>query len=203
MSYGHGGYRAGSGRPSMSKEKKVLEDKLKEEKVNFGIPVLEEVKDAIEMDDINEASDITDVEEKDMPHIEDYLKSKERNGKPLGADYEYKKMWLWLKKVNCEKIVNPKLLEMYAINAARTKQCHEMLSSLGLVVKNASGNPIASPFADMALSFEKGMNNALLTINQIVKENANLARLNYDETALKMERILSRSDNIPGLNHKW
>ena len=202
MSYGHGGYRAGSGRPSMSKEKKALEGKLKEEKLNAGIPVLEEVKDAIGIDDINEVSDITDVEEKDMPKIEEYLKSKERSGKPLGADYEYKKMWLWLKKVNCEKIVNPKLIEMYAINAARTKQCHEMLSSLGLVVKNASGNPIASPFADMALSFEKGMNNALLTINQIVKENGHLTRLNYDETALKMESILFGSNKTNGIHYK-
>lgn len=202
MSYGHGGYRAGSGRPSMSKEKKALEGKLKEEKVNACIPVLEEVKDAIGIDDINEVSDITDVEEKDMPKIEEYLKSKERSGKPLGADYEYKKMWLWLKKVNCEKIVNPKLIEMYAINAARTKQCHEMLSSLGLVVKNASGNPIASPFADMALSFEKGMNNALLTINQIVKENGHLTRLNYDETALKMESILFGSNKTNGIHYK-
>lgn len=202
MSYGHGGYRAGSGRPSMSKEKKELEGKLKEEKINAGIPVLEEVKDAIGIDDINEVSDITDVEEKDMPKIEEYLKSKERSGKPLGADYEYKKMWLWLKKVNCEKIVNPKLIEMYAINAARTKQCHEMLSSLGLVVKNASGNPIASPFADMALSFEKGMNNALLTINQIVKENGHLTRLNYDETALKMESILFGSNKTNGIHYK-
>ena len=202
MSYGHGGYRAGSGRPSMSKEKKALEGKLKEEKLNAGIPVLEEVKDAIGIDDINEVSDITDVEEKDMPKIEEYLKSKERSGKPLGADYEYKKMWLWLKKVNCEKIVNPKLIEMYAINAARTKQCHEMLSSLGLVVKNASGNPIASPFADMALSFERGMNNALLTINQIVKENGHLTRLNYDETALKMESILFGSNKTNGIHYK-
>jgi hypothetical protein len=202
MSYGHGGYRAGSGRPSMSKEKKALEGKLKEEKINAGIPVLEEVKDAIGIDDINEVSDITDVEEKDMPKIEEYLKSKERSGKPLGADYEYKKMWLWLKKVNCEKIVNPKLIEMYAINAARTKQCHEMLSSLGLVVKNASGNPIASPFADMALNFEKGMNNALLTINQIVKENGHLTRLNHDETALKMESILFGSNKTNGIHYK-
>lgn len=202
MSYGHGGYRAGSGRPSMSKEKKALEGKLKEEKINAGIPVLEEVKDAIGIDDINEVSDITDVEEKDMPKMEEYLKSKERSGKPLGADYEYKKMWLWLKKVNCEKIVNPKLIEMYAINAARTKQCHEMLSSLGLVVKNASGNPIASPFADMALSFEKGMNNALLTINQIVKENGHLTRLNYDEIALKMESILFGSNKTNGIHYK-
>ena len=202
MSYGHGGYRAGSGRPSMSKEKKALEGKLKEEKINASIPVLEEVKDALGIDDINEVSDITDVEEKDMPKIEEYLKSKERSGKPLGADYEYKKMWLWLKKVNCEKIVNPKLIEMYAINAARTKQCHEMLSSLGLVVKNASGNPIASPFADMALSFEKGMNNALLTINQIVKENGHLTRLNYDETALKMESILFGSNKTNGIHYK-
>ena len=111
-------------------------------------------------------------------------------------------MWLWLKKLNCEKIVNPKLIEMYAINAARTKQCHEMLSSLGLVVKNASGNPIASPFADMALSFEKGMNNALLTINQIVKENGHLTRLNYDETALKMESILFGSNKTNGIHYK-
>ena len=46
------------------------------------------------------------------------------------------------------------------------------------------------------------MNNALLTINQIVKENGHLTRLNYDETALKMESILFGSNKTNGIHYK-
>lgn len=199
MSYGHGGYRNGAGRKKKDIETKILEGTIKKsdltpmilKKTKEEIEKLSEVKDMEEIKDIENASEVIDVEEKDMPKLEDYLKKMERDGKPLGADYEYKKMWKWLKLLKCEKLINPKLIEIYSINAARTKQCHEKLSDLGLVIKNAQGNPIASPFALMAISFEKAMNNQLMIINQIVKDNRDTSYLNYSERDSEMERILS------------
>lgn len=197
MSYGHGGYRVGAGRKKGDVNSKILKGKVENmtpmilQKTKEEIEKLSEVNDMAEIDDIEKASDIIEVEEKDMPKIEDYLKKMERDGKPLGADYEYKKMWRWLKKLKCDKLVNPKLIELYSINAARSKQCHEKISDLGLVIKNAQGNPIASPFALMAISFEKAMNNQLMIINQIVKDNRDASYLNYSEKESEMERILS------------
>jgi hypothetical protein len=50
----------------------------------------------------------------DMPKPSDYLSARQKNGVPLGADEIYKETWLWLKKRNCEKLVNPRLIEAYA-----------------------------------------------------------------------------------------
>ena len=46
------------------------------------------------------------------------------------------------------------------------------------------------------------MYNALLTINQIVRENERLTRLNFDDTALKMESILFGSNKTNGIHYK-
>ena len=50
----------------------------------------------------------------DMPKPSDYLSARQKNGIPLGADEIYKETWLWLKERNCEKLVNPRLIEAYA-----------------------------------------------------------------------------------------
>ena len=47
----------------------------------------------------------------DMPKPSDYLSARQKNGIPLGADEIYKETWLWLKERNCEKLVNPRLIE--------------------------------------------------------------------------------------------
>ena len=49
----------------------------------------------------------------DMPKPSDYLSARQKNGVPLGADEIYKETWLWLKERNCEKLVNPGLIEGY------------------------------------------------------------------------------------------
>ena len=54
------------------------------------------------------------IEGVDMPKPSDYLSARQKNGIPLGADEIYKETWKWLKERNCERLVNPRLIEAYS-----------------------------------------------------------------------------------------
>ena len=69
----------------------------------------------------------------DMPKPSDYLSARQKNGVPLGADEIYKETWLWLKERNCERLVNPRLIETYSQAMARYIQCEEATSTYGLL----------------------------------------------------------------------
>ena len=108
----------------------------------------------------------------DMPKPSDYLSARQKNGIPLGADEIYKETWLWLKERNCEKLVNPRLIETYAQAFARYIQCEEAISTYGLLGKHpTTGGVIASPFVQMSQQFQKNANLIWYEIYGIVKEN--------------------------------
>jgi len=69
----------------------------------------------------------------DMPPPNEYLRSKQRDGRPLGADLLYVETWTWLKARGCEKFVNPRLIEAYAQAFARYVQCEEAITASGLL----------------------------------------------------------------------
>ena len=92
----------------------------------------------------------------DMPKPSDYLSARQKNGIPLGADEIYKETWLWLKERNCEKLVNPRLIETYAQAFARYIQCEEATSTYGLLGKHpTTGGVITSPFVQMSQQYQK------------------------------------------------
>ena len=85
----------------------------------------------LEADEL-EAVDLPDgavLEGADMPKPGEYLSARQKNGKPLGADAIYKETWLWLKRRQCENLVNPRLIESYSQNFARYIQCEDAISS--------------------------------------------------------------------------
>jgi hypothetical protein len=45
----------------------------------------------------------------DIPEPSEYLRSKQKDGKPLGADALFKETWCWLRDRGCEKFVNPSI----------------------------------------------------------------------------------------------
>lgn len=47
----------------------------------------------------------------DMPSPSDYLSSRQKDGKPLGADALFAETRNWLRDRGCEKVVNPRLIE--------------------------------------------------------------------------------------------
>ena len=108
----------------------------------------------------------------DMPKPSDYLSARQKNGVPLGADEIYKETWLWLKERNCEKLVNPRLIEAYAQAFARYIQCEEATSTYGLLGKHpTTGGVITSPFVQMSQQYQKSANLIWYEIYDIVKQN--------------------------------
>ena len=108
----------------------------------------------------------------DMPKPSDYLSARQKNGIPLGADEIYKETWLWLKERNCEKLVNPRLIEAYAQAFARYIQCEEATSTYGLLGKHpTTGGVITSLFVQMSQQYQKSANLIWYEIYDIVKQN--------------------------------
>ena len=108
----------------------------------------------------------------DMPKPSDYLSARQKNGIPLGADEIYKETWLWLKERNCEKLVNPRLIETYAQAFARYIQCEEATSTYGLLGKHpTTGGVITSPFVQMSQQYQKSANLIWYEIYDLVKQN--------------------------------
>lgn len=108
----------------------------------------------------------------DMPKPSDYLSARQKNGIPLGADEIYKETWLWLKERNCEKLVNPRLIEAYAQAFARYIQCEEATSTYGLLGKHpTTDGVITSLFVQMSQQYQKSANLIWYEIYDIVKQN--------------------------------
>lgn len=108
----------------------------------------------------------------DMPKPSDYLSARQKNGIPLGADEIYKETWLWLKERNCEKLVNPRLIEACAQAFARYIQCEEATSTYGLLGKHpTTGGVITSLFVQMSQQYQKSANLIWYEIYDIVKQN--------------------------------
>lgn len=112
------------------------------------------------------------IEGVDMPKPSDYLSARQKNGIPLGADEIYKETWKWLKERNCERLVNPRLIEAYAQAFARYIQCEEATSAYGLLGKHpTTGGVISSPFVQMSQQYQKSANLIWYEIYDIVKQN--------------------------------
>jgi len=127
----------------------------------------------------------------DMPPPNEYLRGKQRDGRPLGADLLYVETWSWLKARGCEKFVNPRLIEAYAQAFARYIQCEEAISNYGLLGKHpTTGGAISSPFVQMSQSFQKQANLLWYEIFEIVKQNCTTAFIGNPQDDL-MEALLS------------
>lgn len=155
------GTNRGGARPGAGRKPKALKEKL-----DAGNPG----KRPLTKLDIPE-----NIEGVDMPKPGEYLSGLQRDGKPLGADEIYNKVYRWLTKLGCEKLVNPTLIEQYAMSVARWVQCEEAISRLGFLGKHSTtGQPCQSPFVHMSQSYMKQSNLLWATIQQIVKENCSV-----------------------------
>ena len=112
----------------------------------------------------------------DQPHPSSYLSAQQRDGEPLGADIIFNETIRWLKERGYDRLVNPRLVESYSEAFARYIQCSEAMSKFGLLGKHPTTNaPIASPFVQMALSFQKQANLLWYEIFDVVKQNSTTA----------------------------
>ena len=142
----------------------------------------------LEAEDLDGAADLYGEE---MPIPSDYLSTKQKDGKPLGADALFVETWRWLRERGCEKFVNPRLIEAYAQAFTRYIQCEEAISTYGLLGKHpTTGGAISSPFVQMSQSFQKQANLLWYEIFDIVKQNCTTAFVGNPQDDI-MEALLS------------
>ena len=164
-----GGARAGAGR-----KKKALVDKVAEGRTST-LKVLPTP---------------TNLQGETMPPVKDFMKARQRSGKDLCAEAVYKATWEWLCEKGCASLVNPTMLEQYAMSVSRWIQCEEILSEFGFLAKHpTTGAAIASPYVSMSQAFMKQTNQAWMQIFQIVKENS-LSDYGVTPQDDAMERLL-------------
>ena len=119
---------------------------------------------------------VADLDGADMPEPSAYLSAMQRDGQPLGADIIYRETVRWLKDRGCDRLVNNRLVESYSEAFARYIQCSEAVSSYGLLGKHPTTKaPIASPFVQMMLAFQKQANLLWYEIFDVVKQNSTTA----------------------------
>jgi len=136
-----GGYRAKAGRPPKSAMEKVLEGNRGKRPIK-----VVDFEDGIELPRTPPAS----------------LSSK---GKEI-----YSFVYEWLEKIGCLKGIMPYHLEEYATNKAWWYECEANITKIGLVIRDSKGNPMRSPYVDMAKDFLRTANEAWGKIYVVVRE---------------------------------
>lgn len=131
-----------------------------------------------------------------MPKIKDYFKAEQRMGELYAAEI-YEETWQWLNERSCASLINPMLLEQYAMSASRWVQLEGINSQYGFITKTAQGVVTASPFVAQAQAYMKQTNQLWYQIYQIVKENCSTT---FDGTPQDdlMERLLKARDGDTG-----
>ena len=159
----HGGSRIGAGRKKKSATEKLLEG-------NPG-------KRPIEIVNFEGSSE--------LPKIPpDWLSAR--------ACKIYTSVWEWLEKVGCLKGILPAHLEEYASCKARWHQCEEHHERVGLIVKDAKGNPVHSPYVSLGNNFLRQANDAWAKIYAVVRESKLQEWDTKSPNDDVMERLLSR-----------
>ena len=165
-----------------------LSDKITKGKAAKVLEVPDLHSEILEAHELNVNDDLVG---EDIPEPSEYLSSKQRDGKPLGADELYKETWRWLRDRGCEKFINPRLIESYAQAFTRYIQCEEAISNYGLLGKHTTtGGAIASPFVQMSQSFQKQANLLWYEIFDIVKQNCTTSFIGNPQDDI-MEALLS------------
>ncbi len=165
-----GGARVGAGRKKKALVDKVMEGKTGNLKV---LPTPE------------------DLQGETMPPVKEFMKARQRNGKDLCAAEVYEATWNWLNEKGCAALVNPTLLEQYAMSVSRWIQCEEVLSEYGFLSKHpTTGAAIASPYVAMSQQYMKQVNQTWYQIYQIVKENCSVDYQGVNPQDDVMERLL-------------
>lgn len=128
----------------------------------------------------------------DVPPVKEYLKAAQKDGKDLCAEDVYRSTYIWLQARGCERLVNPQLIEQYAMSVSRWIQCEEAISEFGFLAKHpTTGAAITSPYVTMSQNYLKQVNQCWYQIFQIVKENCSIEYGGNSPQDDLMERLLS------------
>ena len=169
------GTRRGGARVGADRKPKALIDKVNEGKTSMVL----DLPAPVHLDGF------------EMPPVKAYLKQAQKNGKNLDAEEIHRETWEWLKTRGVAEIINPQLVDQYAMSVSRWIQCEEAISEFGFLAKHpTTGNAIASPYVSMSQSYMKQVNTCWFQIFQFVKENSSVEYDGSNPQDDVMERLL-------------
>ena len=123
-------------------------------------------------------------QEQTLPNPPDYLSEQ---GKEI-----FNNTAAWLQKTGCLKLIIPAHIEEYAMCKARWLECEAMNAKHGLLAKHpTTGQPMQSPYVQMAITYLKQADTAWGKIYEVVKENCTQEFRNNMPHEDAMERLLS------------
>lgn len=132
-----------------------------------------------------------DLEGQEMPKPSEFLSARQKDGSTLCAAEIYENVWNWLKDRGCVALVNPQLMERYAMASARWIQCESITSELGFLAKHpTTGAAIQSPYVAIADKYMTQANRLWSEIYQIVRENCTGEYSGANPQDDVMERLL-------------
>jgi len=153
MANGHGGARTGSGRKKMTEKNKQLYGK---------VPVKSKGKNFKG----------TELEPCECPEPHPYMSMTTKNAGENLSKQIYDEVYAWLKDRKCEYLVQPQLIEQYALSYARYAQAETAIHQFGLLAKNQnSGNAEPSPFIEISQTYLKQSQSIWLSIYATVKDS--------------------------------
>ena len=150
------GTMRGGARPGSGPKRKALADKITDGTAD-NAPVLKVS---------------AELEGNDMPPVKDFMKQEQKGGEDFCAEEVYVETWNWLKSCGCAHLVNPQLIQQYAMSVARWISVEVFISQTGYLARHpTTGNAIASPNVSMSRDYMKQVNQCWYQIYQIVREN--------------------------------
>ena len=170
------GTMRGGARPGSGPKRKALADKITDGTAE-NAPVLKVS---------------AELEGNDIPPVKDFMKQEQKGGEDFCAEEVYVETWNWLKSCGCAHLVNPQLIQQYAMSVARWISVEVFISQTGYLARHpTTGNAIPSPYVAMSQSFSKQANNLWYQIYQVVKENCSVEYKGATPHDDMMERLLS------------
>ena len=134
----------------------------------------------------------SELEGTDMPPVKDFMKQAQKGGEDFCAEEVYIDTWNWLRERGCEKLVNPQLIQQYAMSVARWISVEVFISQTGYLARHpTTGNAIASPYVSMSRDYMKQVNQCWFQIYQIVKQNCSVEYGGASPQDDLMERLLT------------
>jgi hypothetical protein len=154
MANGHGGKRAGAGRPRKSLVDKLYEGTAKKHKPKvLNIPSLEDIA---------------------MPEPPDYLRTLNAGSisdKIPNMETFFSETAAWLEKTGCLHLINPDFITEYAVMKTRWLECEDFVSQ-SIIVKGKNGELMPNPMIEQSLKYCKAADIAWTRIWNIIAANS-------------------------------
>ena len=123
-----------------------------------------------------------------MPDVREYLCEEQRMGE-LHAKEIFEETWRWLDERGCAGLINPRLLEQYAMSMGRYIQLEKLQSSIGFISRLVNGEIKPNPLVTVTLSYLKEARAIWNEIWYIVQSNCR-ENVGADPQEDMMEKLL-------------